>query len=91
MSRFYHTWYSFNNISQKKILKTKMKMKKIQMRRTKIQMKMILVLNVLMMPLVKMVNAHARTGSREMAKLVKVMKINMLRLDYIIYQNECKV
>ena len=57
----------------------------------KIQMKMILVLNVLMMPPVKMVNAHARKDSREMAKLVKVVNINMFRLDYIIYQNECKV
>ena len=51
----------------------------------------ILVLNVLMMPLVKMVNAHAKTDSREMAKLVKVVKIYLFRLDYIIYQNECKV
>ena len=66
-------------------------MKKIQIRRAKIQMKMILVLNVLMMPLVKMVNAHARKDSREMARLVKVMNINMFRLVYIFYQNECKV
>ena len=68
-----------------------MKMKKIQMRMTKTKMKMILVLNVLMMPLVKMVNAHARKDSREMAKLVKVVNINIFRLDYIISQTECKV
>ena len=52
-----------------------MKETKIQMRRMKIQMKMILVLNALTMPRVKMVNAHARTDSREMARLVKVVNI----------------
>ena len=68
-----------------------MKMKKMQMKMMKIKMKMIRALNVLMMPLVKMVNAHARTDSREMAKLVKVLKINMFKLVYIFfYQNEYK-